>query len=74
MDEKLYTVKEVADQFRVSRQAIYDWINRGDLRALRLGDRIRIPESALREFIRPVEPGERIGGESGNWAPALMAT
>jgi len=53
MDEKLYTVKEVADYFRVSRQAVYDWINRGLLRALRLGDRVRIPESALKEFIQP---------------------
>lgn len=68
MDEKLYTVKEVADAFRVSRQAIYDWINRGTLRALRLGDRIRIPESALREFVRPVEPGEQVGEKPGQWA------
>lgn len=73
MDEKLYTVKEVADHFRVSRQAIYDWINRGALGALRLGDRIRIPESALKAFIRPVEPGEQVGDESGQWEPALMA-
>ena len=75
MDEKQYTVKEIAEHFRVSRQAVYDWINRGALGALRLGDRIRIPESALRAFIRSVEPGERIEeeGESGNWAPALVA-
>jgi excisionase family DNA binding protein len=60
MEEKQYTVKEIAEHFRVSRQAIYDWINKGDLGAIRLGDRIRIPESALREFIRVVQPGERV--------------
>lgn len=60
MDEKQYTVKEIAEHFRVSRQAIYDWINKGDLRAVRLGDRIRVPESALLAFVRVVEPGERV--------------
>lgn len=58
MDEKQYTVKEVAEHFRVSRQSVYDWINDGKLKAIRVGDRIRIPQSALDEFIRPVQPGE----------------
>lgn len=71
MDEKMYTVKEIADHFRVSRQAVYDWINRGDLRALRLGDRIRIPQSALNAFIRQVEPGERV--DEGKASPARVA-
>lgn len=72
MDEKLYTVKEVADQFRVSRQAVYDWVYRGDLRAIKIGDRIRIPESALRAFVKAVEPGDRIG-ETGNTADLPIA-
>lgn len=73
MDEKLHTVKEVADHFRVSRQAVYDWINAGRLRALRIGERVRIPESAVREFVRPIEPGERVEEtESGPWLPVLL--
>lgn len=72
MNEKLYTAKEVADHFRVSRQAVYDWIAAGKLRALRIGDRVRIPESALQEFVRTIEPGERVEeNESGPWIPAL---
>lgn len=59
MEEKYYTVKEIADLFHVSRQAIYDWIDEGKLRAVRLGERVRVPESALKEFVRPIEPGER---------------
>lgn len=74
MDEKQYTAKEIADHFRVSRQAVYDWISEGKLRAIQIGKRIRIPESALRAFIRPIEPGERIeGDEPGQWVPVLLS-
>lgn len=55
-DEQLFTVKEIADRFRVSRQAVYDWINQGKLRAIRIGDRLRIPETAINEFVHPADP------------------
>lgn len=58
MDERQFTVKEVAEHFRVSRQSVYDWINDGRLKAIKIGERIRIPQSSLDEFIRPVQPGE----------------
>lgn len=58
MDERQYTVKEIAEHFQVSRQSVYDWINDGKLRAIRVGERVRVPQSALDEFIRPVVPGE----------------
>jgi excisionase family DNA binding protein len=73
MDEKYYTVKEIADRFHVSRQAVYDWIRDGKLRAVRLGERVRVPESALNDFVRPIQPGEPIGEELGQWEPALAA-
>jgi excisionase family DNA binding protein len=73
MDETMYTVMEIAKHFRVSRQAVYDWIKEGKLRAIRIGERVRVPESALREFIRPIEPGEPVGDESGQWVPSLAA-
>lgn len=64
MDEKQYTVKEISEHFRVSRQAVYEWINDGKLRAIKLGERVRIPESALKAFIRTVEPGETAPSEN----------
>ena len=74
MDEKQYTVKEIADHFHVSRQAVYDWISSGKLGALRLGERVRIPESALRAFIQVIQPGESVSeSEPGNLEPALLA-
>lgn len=75
MDEKYFTVKELAERFRVSRQAVYDWINEGKLRAIRVGVRVRIPESALIEFIRPIEPGEHVTEEPpGQWLLAPLAS
>lgn len=71
MDEEYFTVQEVAKRFRVSRQAVYDWIEAGRLRAVRVGERVRIPASALVEFIRPIEPGG--SKEPGQWEPALIA-
>lgn len=60
MNETYFTVREIAEKFRVSRQAIYDWIEAGQLKAVRVGRRVRIPESALADFARPIEPGEKI--------------
>lgn len=70
LDEEYFTVQEVAKRFRVSRQAVYDWIDAGRLRAVRVGERVRIPASALQEFIKPIAPGE---SKSGQWEPALVA-
>jgi len=60
MDEKQYTVKEISEHFRVSRQAVYDWIKEGKLKAIRLGERVRVPDSALRSFIQEIKPGEEL--------------
>jgi excisionase family DNA binding protein len=59
MDEKQYTVKEISEHFRVSRQAVYEWINDGKLRAIKLGERVRIPESALKAFIQSATPTDQ---------------
>jgi excisionase family DNA binding protein len=63
MSEQYYTVREVAERFKVSRQSVYDWIREGRLRAVKLGNRTRIPESALEEFVRRVEPDEQLDAE-----------
>lgn len=60
MNETYFTVREIAEKFRVSRQAVYDWIEAGQLQAVRIGRRVRIAESALAGFVRPIEPGEKV--------------
>lgn len=49
----VYTVPEVAERLRVSKDTVYGMIDRGTLSALRTvpGGRFLIPKSALAEFL-----------------------
>ncbi len=52
---KYLTVKEVAKHFKVSERTIYNWIEFGYLRAIKVGEgrgTVRIPLDALEEFER----------------------
>jgi excisionase family DNA binding protein len=51
-EPEFYTVQEVADRLRVSRKTIYRMVERGEIRAVRLGDVYRIPREGLDAFIR----------------------
>lgn len=55
MDEKYYSVKELTKNeggiLPVSLSTLYSAIRRGDLRVVRIGKRILIPESALNEVL-----------------------
>jgi excisionase family DNA binding protein len=51
---KLLKVSEVAEIFQVAERTVYNWIDWGYLRAIKVGEgrgTIRIPEDALEEFI-----------------------
>ncbi|MDI6865787.1 helix-turn-helix domain-containing protein [Thermodesulfovibrio yellowstonii] len=51
---KLYKVSEVAELFRVSERTVYNWIDWGYMRAIKVGEgrgTIRVPEEAINEFI-----------------------
>jgi len=61
-DEKLLTVPEVAKRYSVTRAAVYNWINEGKLKAVRVGTLTRIPESEAMSFIRPYEPTSKAAG------------
>lgn len=75
MDDTYLTVTEVSERLRVTRQAVYNWIADGRLRAVKVaGKAVRIPLSSVNELIQPVKPGERVEDEdAGNWVPALVA-
>ncbi len=74
-DEHYFTPAEVAQRFRVTRQAVYNWISEGKLPAVRLGQAIRIPSSALKTFVQPVRPGDLLKEEESHemFSPALVA-
>jgi len=47
----VYTVEEIAELLRISRSSAYELVNRGALRAVRVGRRLRVPRSAFQEFL-----------------------
>ncbi len=54
MDEKLplaLTVKEVAKLLGVSRNTLYRLVRSKKLRSIRVGRQIRVPRSALEEYL-----------------------
>ncbi|MBF7083239.1 helix-turn-helix domain-containing protein [Desulfallas sp. Bu1-1] len=57
--ENYYIPQEVVGKLKLNVRTLYKWIREGKLKAVKVGDVWRIPESALREFIEGgVEKGE----------------
>ncbi len=55
---KAFSVDEVAERLGVNPQTVRSMIERGDLRAIRVGRLLRIPAEVLEGFLR----GERAQG------------
>ena len=51
VNDKFYTVQEVADLLQVHWQSVLNYIKNGKLKALKLGKGYRISQEALDEFI-----------------------
>lgn len=51
VNEKFYTVQEVADLLQIHWQSVLNYIKNGKLKALKLGKGYRISQEALDEFI-----------------------
>lgn len=51
---KLYTLQEVADYLKVTRQTIYNYVTAGKLKATKLAGRkeYRVTEEDLQEFMQ----------------------
>ncbi len=49
--EKLYTIKELAEYFNVSKDTIWRWIRNNELNTINIGGRKRVKESDLQAFI-----------------------
>lgn len=50
--DKLYTLQEVADYLKVSRQTIYNYVTAKRLKASKIGKEYRVTEKDLQAFIR----------------------
>jgi len=56
--EKMLTAGEISEALRVSVRTVYNLLEAGALRGVRVGRAWRVPESALQEFIAQ---GGRVG-------------
>jgi excisionase family DNA binding protein len=54
-EPEFYTVQEVAARLRLSRKTVYRLVERGEIRAIKIGDNYRIPREALEAIIRGEE-------------------
>lgn len=50
-DAPLLTLEEVAARLRCSKPAVYRWVQQKDLRATRVGSRLRFREEDLEAFL-----------------------
>jgi excisionase family DNA binding protein len=54
--EKLLTPEEAATRLNVSPRAVREWLRQGKLRGVKVGRLLRVPESAIAEFLKPTGP------------------
>ena len=50
--EQLYTPEEVAENLKVTRKTIYNWIHEGKLQAVKVGHFWRISETELKRLLK----------------------
>ena len=53
-NEEFLTVADVAELLKINEQTVRNWIDRGELAAVRAGRRVRIRRSALDEVLTAV--------------------
>ena len=52
MNEKIYTVKQVASQLQVDTKTVRKWIRDGELKAIDIGGEYRVRQTALDDFLK----------------------
>jgi len=52
MADPFYTPDELAALLKVTRQAIYNWIQQGRIEAVRIGRTVRIPGEEVERLLR----------------------
>lgn len=60
IDERLWTIAQVADYLAMSKDTIMDWIKSGRLKASRIGRFWRIRPQDLEDFVNDPPPLTRV--------------
>lgn len=55
----LHTVEDVARILRIGRSRAYELVKRGEVPSIRVGHRIRVPDDALRAWLRQASKDAR---------------
>ena len=53
VDEHYLRVRDYAERFSLSESAVYKKIDRGEIRAIRIGKTVRIPSSEMERYLTP---------------------
>ena len=59
-DIKIYTLDEVAEMFKVTRQTIYNYITAGRLSASKIGREYRVTDADIKEFLEATKKNNKI--------------
>ncbi len=51
MTDKFYTPDEIAQELKVTPQAVYNWITKGRLEAIKIGRIVRVPGAAYERLL-----------------------
>jgi excisionase family DNA binding protein len=75
IDEHYVRVRTFAERFDLSESAVYKKIERGEIRAIRIGKTIRIPSPEMERYLNPLRVLEEVGapqdGEPHNLADSV---
>jgi excisionase family DNA binding protein len=73
MPDVFYTPEELATMLKVTRQAVYNWIQQGHMEVVRIGRTVRIPAEEVERLLREGRT-PRKGGRNRPRATALDAS
>lgn len=73
MEQRMYSIKQVAEICGVTRKAVYDWMDMGKLEFVYVGARRRVTQGALDAFIATSTRDRRLVVPQKNGKPELAS-
>ena len=70
MDERYFTIEEIATRFKVTRQTVQNWLREGKLDSVKLGRSRRILESSVDRMLKE---GSTVRREGRNTAAHIAS-
>jgi excisionase family DNA binding protein len=71
VDQHYLRVRDYAERFNLSESAVYKKIERGEIKAIRIGKTVRIPSSEMERYLNPVRLLEEQGPPRDGEPPHL---